>query len=56
MRRRSKQLWLLAYREASTLAYADAFLAIMAAFVVATLLVPFMRNVTAPKVPAQAAH
>ena len=51
-----KQLSTLAYREASTLAYADAFLAIMAAFVVATLLVPFMRNVTAPKVPAQAAH
>ncbi|MFZ0603388.1 MAG: DHA2 family efflux MFS transporter permease subunit [Roseiarcus sp.] len=51
-----KQLWALAYREASTLAYADAFLAIMAAFAVATLLVPFMRNVTAPKVPAQAAH
>ncbi len=51
-----KQLWLLAYREASTLAYADAFLAIMVAFVFATLLVPFMRNVAAPKVPAQAAH
>jgi DHA2 family multidrug resistance protein len=51
-----KQLWLLAYREASTLAYADAFLAIMVAFVIATLLVPFMRNVAAPKVPAQAAH
>jgi len=51
-----KRLWLLAYREASTLAYADAFLAIMVAFVFATLLVPFMRNVAAPKVPAQAAH
>ena len=51
-----KQLWLLAYREASTLAYADAFLAIMVAFIFATLLVPFMRNVSAPKVPAQAAH
>jgi DHA2 family multidrug resistance protein len=51
-----KQLWRLAYREASTLAYADAFLAIMAAFVIATLLVPFMRNVTAPKAAAQAAH
>ena len=50
------QLWRLAYREASTMAYADAFLAIMVAFVIATLLVPFMRNVAAPKVPAQAAH
>jgi DHA2 family multidrug resistance protein len=51
-----KELWRLAYREASTLAYADAFLAIMVAFIFATLLVPFLRNVTAPKIPAQAAH
>jgi DHA2 family multidrug resistance protein len=40
-----KQLWLLAYREASTLAIADAFLAIGLAFAVATLLVPLMRKV-----------
>jgi MFS transporter, DHA2 family, multidrug resistance protein len=51
-----KQLWNLAYREASTLAYADAFRAIMIAFVIATLLVPLMRNVTAPKVPVQSSH
>ena len=51
-----KQLWHLAYREASTLAFADAFLAIMIAFIVATLLVPFLRNVTPPKVPAADAH
>jgi DHA2 family multidrug resistance protein len=50
------ELWRLAYREASTLAYADAFLAIMVAFVFATLLVPFLRNVGPPKLPAQAAH
>jgi len=43
-----KQLWLLACREASTLAYADAFRAIMLAFIVATLLVPIMRKVAAP--------
>jgi len=36
-------------REASTLAYADAFRAIMIAFVIATLLVPLMRNVAASK-------
>jgi MFS transporter, DHA2 family, multidrug resistance protein len=48
-----KQLWQLAYREASTLAYADAFRAIMIAFVVATLLVPLLRNVAAAK-PAPA--
>jgi len=51
-----KQLWQLAYREASTLAYADAFRAIMLAFIVATLLVPFMRKVAAQKVSPTAAH
>jgi DHA2 family multidrug resistance protein len=40
-----KQLSHLAYREAATLAYADAFLAIMVAFVAATLLVPLLRQV-----------
>ena len=48
-----KQIWDLAYREASTLAFADAFRAIMLAFIVATLLVPMMRKVAAPK-PARA--
>ena len=47
-----KQLWQLAYREASTLAYADAFRAIMIAFVIATLLVPLLRNVA----PSGAGH
>ncbi len=51
-----KQLWLLAYRQASTLAYADAFRAIMAAFMVATVLVPFLRRVTPPKAAQPAAH
>jgi len=46
-----KQLWQLAYREASTMAYADAFRMIMVAFVFATLLVPFLRNIAAPKTP-----
>ncbi len=50
-----KQLWQLAYREASTLAYADAFRAIMLAFAVATILVPLMRNVT-PPAPSPNAH
>ena len=45
-----KQLWHLAYREASTLAYADAFRAIMLAFLIATLLVPLLRQV-APRRP-----
>ena len=49
------QLWHLAYREASTLAFADAFRAIMVAFVIATLLVPLLRKPAEP-VPASAAH
>ena len=49
-----KQLWHLAYREASTLAYADAFRAIMVAFLIATLLVPLLRQIAAPKAPASA--
>jgi DHA2 family multidrug resistance protein len=51
-----EQLWNLAYREASTVAFADAFRAIMLAFVLATLLVPFLRQVAAPKTPAASAH
>lgn len=51
-----EQLWHLAYREASTLAFADAFRAIMVAFILATLLVPFLRKVAAPKVAGAAAH
>jgi DHA2 family multidrug resistance protein len=51
-----KQLWQLAYREASTLAYADAFQAIMVAFVIATAIVPLLRKVTPPKTPPADAH
>jgi DHA2 family multidrug resistance protein len=51
-----KQLWQLAYREASTLAFADAFRAIMIAFIAATLLVPLLRNVAPPKAPAAGGH
>jgi DHA2 family multidrug resistance protein len=46
----------LAYREASTLAFADAFRAIMLAFIVATLLVPLLRNIAAPSAPSSDAH
>ena len=51
-----KTLWQLAYREASTLAYADAFRAIMVAFVIATLMVPLLRNVTVGSASASASH
>ena len=51
-----QQLHDLAYREAATMAYADAGRAIMVAFVIATLLVPLMRKVVAPAQPPQDAH
>jgi MFS transporter, DHA2 family, multidrug resistance protein len=50
------QLWQLAYREAQTLAFADAFRTIMVAFALATLLVPLLRRVAAPKAPPADAH
>jgi DHA2 family multidrug resistance protein len=49
-----RQLWHLAYREASTPAYADAFRAIMPAFMVATLLVPLRKVGATP--PTSSAH
>jgi len=51
-----KQLWQLAYREASTLAYADAFQAIMVAFIIATAFVPLLRKVAPPKAPSADTH
>jgi MFS transporter, DHA2 family, multidrug resistance protein len=52
-----KQLWLLAYREASTLAFADAFRAIMLAFIIATPLVPLLRKIVTPaKTPPTESH
>ena len=51
-----KELWRLAYREASTLAFADAFHAIMIAFIAATLLVPLLRQIGLVKMPSAALH
>jgi hypothetical protein len=51
-----ERLWHLAYREASTLAFADAFRAIMLAFAAAALLAPLLRKVAPPAGPAPAAH
>ncbi|HEX3862790.1 MAG TPA: DHA2 family efflux MFS transporter permease subunit [Stellaceae bacterium] len=51
-----KGLWQLAYREAATMAYADAFRAVMVAFVLATLFVPLLRKVAARKPTAASAH
>jgi DHA2 family multidrug resistance protein len=50
------QLWLLTYREAQTQTYADAFLAIMVCFIVATAMVPLMRKVVPPAAPSADAH
>jgi DHA2 family multidrug resistance protein len=51
-----KGLWGAAWREAATLAYGDAFLAIMVAFLGASFLVPLMRNVDPAKPGAAPAH
>jgi DHA2 family multidrug resistance protein len=51
-----RTLWSLALREAQTLSYADAFLAIGLCFVLVTLLVPLMRKVAPPKQAAGDAH
>jgi DHA2 family multidrug resistance protein len=51
-----EQLRAIAYREASTMAYADAFLAIMVAFLIATPLVLLLREVVPPKAPSVGSH
>jgi len=51
-----EQLRDIAYREASTMAYADAFRAIMLAFLIATPLVLLMRKIAAPQAPSADAH
>ena len=51
-----KELWRLAYREAATLAFADAFHAIMIAFIAATLLVPLLRQIGPVRMSSAASH
>jgi MFS transporter, DHA2 family, multidrug resistance protein len=51
-----EQLREIAYREASTMAYADAFRTIMLAFLIATPLVLLLRKVGPAKVPAGQGH
>jgi DHA2 family multidrug resistance protein len=50
------RLWLLTFREAQTLSYADAFIAIAVCFVIATVMVPLMRRVAPPATPSADAH
>jgi DHA2 family multidrug resistance protein len=51
-----EQLRAIAYREASTLAYADAFRTIMVVFAITTPLVLFMRKIVPPKSASAEAH
>ncbi len=51
-----KQLWSLAWREAQTQTYSDAFFLIMLAFIAAAALVPLMRKASAPAAPSANAH
>jgi DHA2 family multidrug resistance protein len=51
-----QQLFALAWREAQTLTYADAFMAIMVCFIVAAAMVPLMRKIAPPKGPSADAH
>ncbi|MGO4809042.1 DHA2 family efflux MFS transporter permease subunit [Cupriavidus sp. 2MCAB6] len=51
-----RQLWALAWREAQTQTFGDAFLVIMVCFVITTAMVPLMRKVAAPKAPSADAH
>jgi len=51
-----RRLCRLTYGKTSTLAYADAFRAVMLALIVATLLVPLMRKVVGPKPAASMGH
>jgi DHA2 family multidrug resistance protein len=50
------QLWSLAYREALTMTFADAFLIVMACFAVAVLFVPLLRKIAPPAMPSADAH
>jgi MFS transporter, DHA2 family, multidrug resistance protein len=51
-----EQLQNIAYREATTMAYADAFHTIMLAFLITTPLVLLLRKVAPPKAPAADGH
>lgn len=51
-----RTLWSLTMREALTLTFADAFLAIGCCFVAATLMVPLMRKAARPAGPSADAH
>jgi DHA2 family multidrug resistance protein len=49
-------LWNLTWREAQTLTFSDAFLAVMISLLIATAMVPLMRKVAPPAAPSADAH
>ncbi|MDH0864712.1 DHA2 family efflux MFS transporter permease subunit [Mitsuaria sp. GD03876] len=51
-----RQLWALTYREALTMTFSDAFLIVMACFVVALLFVPLLHKVAPPAAPSADSH
>jgi DHA2 family multidrug resistance protein len=51
-----KMLWSLTMREARTQTFSDVFLTIGVCLLIATALVPLMRNVTPPKAPVADSH
>ena len=51
-----RQLWALAWREAQTATFADAFRIIAVGFVIATLMVPLMRKTAPRRAPPVDAH
>lgn len=51
-----QQLWHLTLRQAQTQSFADAFLVVMACFVVALMLIPLMHKVAPPATPSADAH
>ncbi len=51
-----REVWNLAYREAQTMTYADAFLMLMVGFAASVFLVPLMRKITPPAAPSAEAH
>ncbi len=50
------RLWLLAYREAETMAFADTFRVLMFGCFAAALFIPFMKKVSAAPAPSASAH
>jgi MFS transporter, DHA2 family, multidrug resistance protein len=51
-----RRLWSLAWREAQTQTFADAFLVIAVCFAIAVAMVPLMRGVAPPKQPSADGH